>query len=75
MNVPVMRHNIDIDKQVFVVVNPFGMRRRLTTIIKECVVKLFTEAYKLKHKPQWTPENRWLKSKYIALFKIYAISV
>jgi hypothetical protein len=29
-------------------VNPFGMRRRLTTIVKECVVKLFTEAYKLK---------------------------
>jgi hypothetical protein len=44
-------------------VNPFGMRRRLTTIIKECEVKLFTEAYKLKHKPQWTSENRWLKSR------------
>jgi hypothetical protein len=44
-------------------VNPFGMRRRLTTIIKECVVKLFTEAYTLKHKPQWTSENRGLKSR------------
>jgi hypothetical protein len=39
------------------------MRKRLTTIIKECEVKLFTEAYKLKHKPQWTSENRWLKSR------------
>jgi hypothetical protein len=39
------------------------MRRRLTTIVKECVIKLFTEAYKLKHKPQWTSENRGLKSR------------
>ena len=38
------------------------MRRRFTTIIMECVVKLFTEAYELKHKPQWTSENRGLKS-------------
>jgi hypothetical protein len=29
----------------------------------ECVVKLFTEAYKSKHKPQWTSENRGLKSR------------
>jgi hypothetical protein len=34
----------------------------LLQLSKECVVKLFNEACKLKHKPQWTSENRGLKS-------------
>ena len=34
----------------------------LLPLSKECVVKLFNEACKLKHKPQWTSENRGLKS-------------